>query len=147
MMVVNLAHAEGHADDFLVPQENQLRALAQHIGQHQQLHVVAALLLHRLHGGEQLGQAGEHALDVQAGNLPDAQVVPGNVEFLEVGGQQLVHALVGAGAQGEDLPAQFVQVDACNPRQALGDAPVVGRAGGGFEQHRVRQYGRGHEPG
>ena len=68
----------------------------------------------------------------------------GQVEFLEVGFQQGVGALVGGGG-GEHIPAQGIQIEPGDAGQALSDAVILGRSGGGFEHHRVAHDSGGHE--
>ena len=47
-----------------------------------------------------------HSVSVKASNLADAEVVPRDVEFLEVGIEQLFDGFVRAAAGGEHLAAE-----------------------------------------
>ena len=59
-------------------------------------------------------QALHHPLRIDAGDLTDAEVVPSDVEILEIGKQQRLRALRLADGRGEDLDVYKRQPAACS---------------------------------
>ena len=66
---------KGLADGVLIPHIEQLRAVQQHVGDHQQHRVHLLLLTDGLHGLQKLVPALEQAVGVHAGDLADRQIV------------------------------------------------------------------------
>ena len=72
---------EGLRDDILVAEIQKVRALQQHVRQHEDHERIAALLHRLLHDGQELVLALHHALGVDAGDLADAEVVVRGTKF------------------------------------------------------------------
>ena len=86
---------------LLVTDAENLGALQQHIGEHENDHIVVLLCLGLLHQLEEFGLLLQQTVAVGAGDLADAEVVAGQMELLEIGEQQLVCRLWLRGG-GED---------------------------------------------
>lgn len=115
---------EGLRDDILVAEIQKVRALQQHVRQHEDHERIAALRHRLLHDGQELVLALHHALGVDAGDLADAEIVIGDMEILEIREQQRVGGLVVRDGRREDGLAQLVERD-------IGDARPCGRPCGG----------------
>ena len=102
-MVLEL-HAEGLRDDVLVAEVQQVRALEQHVGQHEDHERVAALFHRLAHDGQELVLALHHAVGVDAGDLADTEIVVGDVEILEIREQQHIGRLVVGDGCGKPQP-------------------------------------------
>ena len=72
--------------------------------------------------------------------------MPRDVEFLEVGIQQLFNGLVRAAAGGEHLAAERLQINPCDSRQTVSHAAVARRARRRLEHDRIGQNRRRHQP-
>ena len=97
---------EGLRDDILVAEIQKVRALQQHVRQHEDHERIAALRHRLLHDGQELVLALHHALGVDAGDLADAEIVIGDMEILEIREQQRVGGLVVRDGRREDGLAQ-----------------------------------------
>ena len=129
----------------VVADVEQLRTLKQDVRQHQDHQLIAALAAGLFHEREELVLALHHPLRIDAGDLADAEVVPSDVEILEIGKQQRLRALRLADGRGEDLTAQLVERDVRDARHALGHAVVARRGRRRFEHDRIGHDGRRHQ--
>lgn len=100
---------EGGADRVVIADVEQVRALHEHVRDHKRDHVIVLLLELRGHDGQQLVLALEHLGRVERRDLTDAEIVVGDVEFLEVGKAQLLGRLVAGARGGEDQVAQLLE--------------------------------------
>ena len=139
--------AEGLAYRLVVAHIKDVRALLQHVGNHEYHHVEVLLVPQLLHQTEEFVPAAEQMVRVDAGDLADAYVLLGYVELLVVGVEELLGALAVRAAGGIELLAYLVERDAGYTREALRHGYVPLGAGGGLEHDRVGEYGPGHQPG
>ena len=144
-MLVLGHHGEGLLDDVVAAHVEQVRALQQHVGDHQDDQIVGVFLLLLLHDGHKLVLAFQQTLGIHAGDLADADVLTGDVELLVVGLEQFLGALAVGAAGGKQFLAQFVQGDVGDAAEPLGHGDVPLGAGGGLEHDGVRQDGAGHK--
>ena len=96
------------------------------------------LLELRGHDGQQLVLALEHRSGIERRDLTDAEIVVGDVEFLEVGKAQILGRLVARARGGKEQVAQLLERD-------VGHGGVALRARGGFEHDRVGQDRARHQ--
>ena len=87
-------HAEGLLNDLVVAHVNQLCALFQHVGEHQNDHGKALFFHGGLHQAQKLLFPFQHLGTVHAGDLGYGQIVSGNVEILIVGVKQILRGAV-----------------------------------------------------
>ena len=144
MAVLRLG-GEGLADHVVAAHIKQMRALKQHVRDHQEHHICAARLFQSAHVFQELRVPPGQRRRVAAGDLTDGEALPGYVELLAVRAEELLHAPVGP-VEREQRPAQLVQRDVRDAREPFGQSDVAGRTGGGLEHHGVGEDRSGHQP-
>ena len=138
---------EGLTEDGLVAEEQQVGALGQDVGEHQDHHGILPLGHQLLHHLKEFALPGHELFGVHAGDLADGQIVLGDVEILEVGENQLVGGLGEVAALGEDKLSQLVQIESGDSGHALGHPVIPLGAGGGLEDDGVGDDGGGQQAG
>lgn len=136
---------KGLADGVLIPHIEQLRAVQQHVGDHQQHRVHLLLLTDGLHGLQKLVPALEQAVGVHAGDLADRQIVSRDMKLLIICVQHGLHRLVVPTGSGEDGLPQLIQRDVGDAGHAVSQIDVPLGTGGRLEHHGVRDDGRRHQ--
>ena len=109
---------EGLRDDILVAEIQKVRALQQHVRQHEDHERIAALRHRLLHDGQELVFALHHAFGINTGDLADTEVVVSNMEILEIREQQRIGGLIVGTFAGiiavivaKKLPQKWYELD------------------------------------